>query len=144
MRRKDLILKQWEILRRRRTALRRTLSQHANMIAANDRTVGDSVDAALDCEQEELESQLVTVESRELAAIDAALERIREGRYGVCDGCDKPIPTVRLQALPYATLCIGCQREQERLGRGPAALADWERASIEQQSDANGLKLEVA
>lgn len=137
MTRKDLILKQWGILVRRRAALRRTLSQHAHMIAVNDRTVGDSADAALDFEQDELDSQLATVESRELAAIDAALERIRDGSYGVCDTCDKPIPVARLQALPYATRCINCQREEERFGQVSHREAD-------NTIRSNGLEFEMA
>ncbi|CAN5364725.1 hypothetical protein BH18ACT12_BH18ACT12_01670 [soil metagenome] len=49
-----------------------------------------------------------------LAEIDAALKRIDEGTYGVCSNCGKPIPEERLEALPWATLCIDCQRERER------------------------------
>jgi DnaK suppressor protein len=119
MKRKDLTHKLAQILVRRRAALRKTLGDHTSMIAVNDRPVGDTVDAALDCEQDELDSQLATVESRELAAIDAALERLREGRYGNCEGCGKSIPAVRLQTLPYATMCIACQRQDEHAhGRG--------------------------
>jgi len=40
--------------------------------------------------------------------IDAALLRIKEGTYGTCGGCGKPIDKKRLEAVPYATLCIGC------------------------------------
>ena len=105
------------------------------MIAVKDRGVGDSVDAALDCEQDELDSQLATVESRELAAIDAALERMRERRYGSCDGCGKPIPMARLQAVPYATHCIKCQREAECGGREQAAFADRQRAAQQSPKD---------
>jgi len=49
-----------------------------------------------------------------LAEIDAALKRIEEGTYGVCTNCAQPIPEERLEALPWATLCIDCQRERER------------------------------
>ena len=41
-----------------------------------------------------------------LAAIDAALERMEEGTYGICEKCGKPIGEERLEALPWATLCI--------------------------------------
>lgn len=41
--------------------------------------------------------------------IDAALEKIEHGRYGVCEGCGQLIPQPRLEALPYARLCIACK-----------------------------------
>ena len=74
--------------------------------------------------QDEINSQLAEVESRELANIEEALERIKQGTYGKCEGCKSNIPLARLQALPYATTCIDCQREMEKAGttRGNA---DW-------------------
>jgi RNA polymerase-binding protein DksA len=49
-----------------------------------------------------------------LAAIDAALQRIDEGTFGVCRTCGKPIGEERLAAIPYATQCIDCKRKEER------------------------------
>jgi DnaK suppressor protein len=117
------------------------------MIAVNDRFVGDSVDAALDDEQDEVNSQLAMVESRELAAIDAALQRISDGRCGICDVCNQPISMARLQALPFATLCINCQRDEEHSGRNRAPFAHWERAPHQQEDELNrstGLEFELA
>ena len=57
------------------------------------------------------------IESRELGQIEHALNRIAEGAYGRCECCGDKISAVRLDALPYATSCIGCQRETERQGR---------------------------
>ena len=45
--------------------------------------------------------------------IDTALERIEEGTFGVCELCAKKINKERLKAVPYAKLCIDCQREEE-------------------------------
>ena len=44
----------------------------------------------------------------QLAAIDAALERVRDGRYGRCDQCGQPIGSDRLAARPAALTCIRC------------------------------------
>lgn len=41
--------------------------------------------------------------------IDAALGRVDAGTYGVCEACGQPIPQARLEALPEATLCVGCK-----------------------------------
>lgn len=48
-----------------------------------------------------------------LAEIEAALGRIDDGSYGTCTSCSKPIPPDRLEARPWATLCIDCQRLRE-------------------------------
>ncbi len=44
-----------------------------------------------------------------LAQIDDALAKMDAGTYGICDRCGEPIAPARLEALPYATLCIDCQ-----------------------------------
>ena len=49
-----------------------------------------------------------------LAAIDGALKRIENGTYGKCINCGQDISPERLEALPYAELCIDCKREAER------------------------------
>lgn len=46
--------------------------------------------------------------------IEAALKRMDEGTYGVCSNCGKSISADRMEALPYATLCVECQKLQER------------------------------
>lgn len=42
--------------------------------------------------------------------VQDALQRIDEGVYGLCAGCRSEIPLARLEALPYATYCVGCAR----------------------------------
>jgi DnaK suppressor protein len=88
------------------------------------------------------------VESRELSRIENALERIREGHYGICEGCACNIPIARLNALPYATLCIKCQRESEREGAGGRADVDWSRLLDSGSADAdvsiNDIELDVS
>jgi RNA polymerase-binding protein DksA len=49
-----------------------------------------------------------------LKAIEAALVRIEAGTYGTCVRCGREIAPERLEALPYAELCIDCKREAER------------------------------
>jgi RNA polymerase-binding protein DksA len=48
-----------------------------------------------------------------LEQVDAALEKIDHGTYGLCDRCHKPIAPGRVEALPYATLCIECAERLE-------------------------------
>ena len=50
----------------------------------------------------------------ELASIDEALERLVADRYGLCENCSGEVGTKRLERLPFAALCVGCQELQER------------------------------
>ena len=95
------------------------------------------IDAALDSSYNELSSQLAEVESRELRHVEQALERIREGEYGVCERCSLKIPVARLNALPYATSCIECQREMEREAEAGGYSADWSRLLDNSDGDAD-------
>jgi DnaK suppressor protein len=53
-------------------------------------------------------------ERRMLKQVDDALEKIRRETYGLCEGCGEAIAERRLEALPFAKLCIACQEEEER------------------------------
>jgi DnaK suppressor protein len=102
------------VLLKRRDALRQALAGDIHYLSNTKEQVGDEIDAALDTAAGEASSQLAEVESRELAEIELALTRIKEGHYGKCEDCQKTIGAIRLQALPYATLCINCARNEER------------------------------
>jgi len=52
-------------------------------------------------------------ESRLVAKINEALERIEDGTYGMCERCGRPISVERLKARPVTTLCIKCKKKQE-------------------------------
>jgi len=62
----------------------------------------------------ELDYTLEESEGRLLEAIDAALERIDHGTYGICVTCGQPIGAERLEALPWTTRDIECKRKEER------------------------------
>jgi len=49
-----------------------------------------------------------------LKQVNSALRRFEAGTYGLCVDCNKPIDAARLQAIPYADLCMDCQRKRER------------------------------
>ncbi|MDN5311737.1 MAG: hypothetical protein PWQ68_710, partial [Thermoanaerobacteraceae bacterium] len=48
-----------------------------------------------------------------LMKVNHALDKIRDGTYGICERCGKPIDKERLEAVPYTTLCIECKKEEE-------------------------------
>jgi DnaK suppressor protein len=53
-------------------------------------------------------STLVRQAQRHLQEIEAALERVEDGSYGLCERCGDPIPEARLEARPVARTCVGC------------------------------------
>jgi RNA polymerase-binding protein DksA len=86
----------------------------------SDETGDDAVydnhlaDTATETYDRELDYSLEENSEHVLAEIDAALKRIEDGTYGICTNRGEQIPVERLEALPWATLCIDCQRERER------------------------------
>lgn len=57
-------------------------------------------------------------EAEAMNAIDAALQRIASGNYGLCIDCGVDIPTARLHANPTALRCVGCQDKAEHARGG--------------------------
>ena len=72
--------------------------------------------AADDIDRKTLEA-LGTQELRRLQLIESALARIENKKYGLCARCSKKIPRERLEAIPYALLCIDCKSSEERRNR---------------------------
>ncbi len=72
--------------------------------------------AADDIDRKTLEA-LNQQEIKRLRLIDSALSRIKNGRYGLCMRCGKRIKTERLEAIPYALMCIECKNSEERKNR---------------------------
>jgi len=71
-------------------------------------------DTATETVEREIGNTLELHDERLLGAIDAALQRIEDGTYGKCVNCGAQIPEERLEAMPWATLCIECKRKEER------------------------------
>ena len=138
MSRTDTILKLHAVLIERRDALRRALAGDLSLLKKlRHQTAGDTIDAALDSITDEISSQLAEVESGELNRIEHAIERMRDGCYGKCESCGTSISAPRLNALPYATLCIECQREAENHADSEAAGIDWGQTIDSSGSDNN-------
>ena len=64
--------------------------------------------------EQEFTLSLMENDGGTLAQIEASLERIEEGTYGQCEECGVKIPKSRLNAVPYATLCVRCAEQQEQ------------------------------
>lgn len=60
-------------------------------------------------------NQLTEWYIHEIAAIDKALDRIKNNSYGLCLACHNPVETVRLDCFPEAAFCSGCQEIRDTL-----------------------------
>lgn len=130
MARKDAFLKLHQSLLAKRSALLRKINEDLSLTCSIDEGAGDEADLAMDTEQHEIHSQLAALESRELLQIEEAIRQIRKGTYGTCESCQSRIPVSRLNALPFTTHCIQCQRAEELVGNGVSAGSDdWSRES---------------
>jgi RNA polymerase-binding protein DksA len=69
-------------------------------------------DAATAMHDRELDYGIAENEEQLLEEIDGALQRIAGGTYGICANCGKPISQERLEALPWARLCIDCAKSK--------------------------------
>jgi DnaK suppressor protein len=85
----------------------------------------DAAEAMATADQSRLQVTRVLTLAAEaaLSDIDAALQRLEDGSYGICERCDEPIPWQRLEVLPMSRLCTPCQYLTEsgrsnRVGRG--------------------------
>jgi RNA polymerase-binding transcription factor DksA len=106
-------------LLRARAVLTGDLSQlHEEAFGANG--VADSSEAKAgdtsDGYYQEFNLQLLERDESTLREIVDALERMQHGTYGPCEVCENLISKERLRAVPYARLCIECQRTAERRG----------------------------
>ncbi len=74
----------------------------------------DSIDLACDDMVSKKMETISKMDAGRLNAVDQALIRIRNGKYGICASCGQQIPEGRLRAIPYALLCIDCKSKTER------------------------------
>jgi RNA polymerase-binding protein DksA len=74
----------------------------------------DLVDVATETFEREKELAIESNVQGMLKMVDEALQRVRNGTYGICVGCGKAIDSNRLRAIPYTRLCIKCKEREER------------------------------
>lgn len=67
-------------------------------------------DLATDSYEIDSQAKMLSNRSDVLYEIEEALYRIKDGTYGICEKCGKEIPKARLEAIPYARVCIECKR----------------------------------
>jgi DnaK suppressor protein len=143
MARQDALLRLHQTLAARRDEILKKFHEDMdNLRNFKDDSTGDAADVAFESGSGEMASQLAELDSRELSKIEKALRRLKQGTYGLCESCSERIPIGRLNALPYSTMCIECQREMENYPDWHSGRTDgnWEKVydaarSIEDQRE---------
>jgi DnaK suppressor protein len=107
-----LMRKRQEIIREIEGNLGQSLTEDQQRRLESARDVGDQ--ALMDLERE-LGISLMEMRNRKRQSIDEALTRLNEGTYGICAECGIEISEKRLEAVPFAKLCVQCQSQQELL-----------------------------
>lgn len=107
-----LLGKRQEIMREIEGNLGQSLTEDQQRRLESARDVGDQ--ALMDLDRE-LGISLMEMRNRKRQAIDEALTRLSEGTYGICAECGVEVSEKRLEAVPFAKLCVQCQSQQELL-----------------------------
>ncbi|MCR4742392.1 MAG: TraR/DksA family transcriptional regulator [Treponema sp.] len=108
-----------EKLKKEREELLSSLAGQSDEMRDLVKTVesGDEADVAADAIDRTLLTALGSQDANRLQQIDSALERIYKGKFGYCEVCGREIPQERLEALPYARMCVQCASMSERKRR---------------------------
>ncbi len=98
-----------------RSKIEKTDDDFRGVVSANG--IRDSADLATEDMVTRKMETISQLDANKLNAVRQALIRIKNGKYGTCAICGKPIPEERLRAIPYAMLCLNCKNVKEKNSR---------------------------
>ena len=110
-----------EQARQRLIQMREELLDEAERAYADSQTLGkdgvpDIGDMSSNSYHQEVLMSLSNAQRRAAGDIDAALERIDAGVYGLCARCEEEIPARRMEVRPFSRFCVECKSEVEKYG----------------------------
>lgn len=110
--RRQLIQRREEIVREAKSEIAKYITGEANQLVETALDDGDwsVIDVSADINLRRLETH-----RQRLLGIDAALMKLREGTYGVCEECGGEISAERLKVMPFAIFCVDCQEKKEQI-----------------------------
>ncbi len=98
------------VMRKRLEEKQAELQQHIATLTGSPAQPEDSIqasDGVVELEEEAVDLEETDIE--QAVEVQQALARIDNGTYGICSNCGQPIPEKRLEAIPWATLCVNCE-----------------------------------
>jgi phage/conjugal plasmid C-4 type zinc finger TraR family protein len=87
----------------------------ADIVGGVITSIPEDTDLAQALSDRETSDILVHLLDENREQVERALERVREGAYGICEGCGNRIPAARLKFQPAATRCVECQSHWDRI-----------------------------
>lgn len=106
-----------EVLVRQQRQLVTMMQTTQAQMADKQTGLADVIDQATEGFEDELALGVLKIEAAQIEDIVAAIARIDQGSYGLCEDCGKPIPRKRLEVLPFALRCLSCKGTRERQAR---------------------------
>ena len=97
-------------LKTRARELARALAERNQIVIER---AADVFDASLLATERDSSARTLEQDFRLLRQVETALDRLRDGTFGICQGCQEEIAPKRLQAIPWATRCVPCQERVE-------------------------------
>lgn len=89
-------------------------AEESTKATENSKSPMNSAENASDAYEQDFAFMSIESEEELLRKIDRALQKMRENTYGECEECGEAIRAERLEALPWATMCVKCQELEER------------------------------
>jgi len=115
-------------IRRRRAVLESKLSELLELSGDREplevQTIADPLDQVRLSTDRDMAVETLNQQAHSIHEIRSALVRIEEGAYGQCERCEEQIPSRRLDAVPWARMCVKCQSASELEGRPGRTMLD--------------------
>lgn len=102
------------LLAKRKDLISEVRGSNVGSLETSTDGIQDIADQASSAYTKEFLLSIGDAERRMLRQVDEALDKIRQDTYGLCESCGEMINERRLEALPFAKLCISCQEQEER------------------------------
>jgi DnaK suppressor protein len=119
-----------KVLLKRKEELASSVKNHVEELpdTGMEGAAGDSSDRASADYTSEMFGALLQRQAGTLEEVEHALSKFDKNEFGVCECCEKPIPSKRIKALPWARFCLECQQNHDRKNakRSAAAAPEWE------------------
>jgi DnaK suppressor protein len=89
-------------------------NQRLRLVEIGDAAGDDQADSGSKTAERDAASSLIRTLLDRRTQAELAMQRLQDGTYGYCEGCQGPIPVARLEVFPSATTCVSCKSNRER------------------------------
>lgn len=104
-----------KVLKERKSQIEKNISDVAKEInLLNSSEATDEIDHASISVDRNIEQAITSQQSKELISINYAINKIKNGNYGICEMCEEDINLERLKVKPHAKYCIVCREMMEK------------------------------